>query len=145
MSIDWSKVNNFTPDEFDDPKFPGSWVHMNQETIFLLDSLRYKTGWQIITQNKHGVRGCVCMLAEGHAERSRHYITHPDGASAVDFHFETVGVATRDRAMAVLQSGFPGIGIYYDWRSSDIGFHVDMRTQAQIWVRDGGKYTYLLK
>jgi hypothetical protein len=144
MSIDWSKVNNFTPEEFDDPAYPGSWVHMAAETIFLLDSLRYQTGWKIITQNKHGVRGCVCMEARGHAERSRHYIAHPDGASAVDFRFDT-SKPTRDQAMAVLQSGFPGIGIYYDWKSADIGFHVDLRSQAQIWVRKGGKYVYLLR
>lgn len=143
MSIDWSKVNYFTPVEFDDPAYPGSWVHMNQKTIFRLDSLRYQTDWAITTHNKHGIRGCVCMFPEGHAEKSRHYITHPDGCSAVDFHFEC-DAKPRDQAMAVLRSGFSGVGIYYDWNSCDIGFHVDLRDKPQVWRRLAGEYTYLL-
>jgi hypothetical protein len=143
MSIDWTKVKNFDSDEFDDPTHPGSWINMSPQTIYLLDVIRDFTDWPIITHNKHGIRGCVCVEAAGHACNSRHYIDHPCGCSAVDFHFDCTA-KPRDQAMAVLRSGFPGIGIYYDWSSCDIGFHVDYRSKPQVWRRVGGDYIYLL-
>jgi hypothetical protein len=144
MSIDWEEVNNFKPHEFDDPEFPGSWAFMSEKTINLLDSIRTYTGWPIITHNKDGIRGCVCVNPTGHSSNSRHYANHAEGCSAVDFHFDT-NVDTRKQAMEVLWSGFSGVGIYFDWNSCEIGFHVDFRIRPQIWKRENGEYTYLLK
>jgi len=144
MSIDWAKVRHFTAEEFDDPLVPGSWIHMAPGTIMLLDTIREITDWPIITHNKHGVRGCVCVEPSGHSKTSRHYASHPDGCSAVDFHFD-VNVPAREQAMVVLRSGFPGVGIYYDWSSCAVGFHVDMRLKPQVWTRKSGVYSYLLE
>lgn len=148
MSIDWSRINNFTPEEFDDPAHPGSWEHMLPETVYLLDVIRDMTDWPIITHNKYGIRGCVCVDPTGHSSRSRHYANHPEGCSAVDFHFD-VEAPSRDQAMIVLQSGFKGVGVYYDWmwdnEALSIGFHVDFRDRPQIWRREDGVYIYLLE
>ena len=143
--IDWSKIKHFAPDEFDDPDFPDSHQYMNPKTIQMLDNLRDETGWPIITHNKFGLRGCVCMNHEGHSPNSHHYYPY---ASAVDFHFKT-DVDPRIQAMKVISFGFWGIGVYYDWNWKDenlpIGFHVDQRIRPQIWKRENKKYTYLLK
>ena len=145
--MNWEKIKHFKPKEFDDPDYPGSWKHMDPETIFLLDRLREDARWPIITHNKYGIKGCVCMDAKGHSKTSRHYVTHPGWCSAVDWHFLTNEDA-RVQVMAVLRSGFTGIGIYYDWSwdgsSLSIGFHVDRRDRPQVWRRDKGKYLYLL-
>mgnify|MGYP001815867930 CR=1 FL=1 len=144
MNIDWTRILNFTADEFDDPEHPGSWIHMDPDTIILLDVIREMTEWPIITHNKHGIRGCVCVDPTGHSDTSRHYANHPDGCSAVDFHFVT-DAPTRDQAMVMLRSGFPGVGIYYDWSSAPIGFHVDHRDKPQVWTRKKGVYSYILE
>lgn len=143
--MDWSRINNFIPEEFDDPDHPGSHVHMDPVTIIRLDQLRDQTGWPVITHNKFGLHGCVCMEKSGHAPNSLHY---PPNCSAVDFHFDTE-TDTRTQAMTVLRSGFNGIGIYYDWqwdgKPLPIGFHVDNRTRPQIWKRQTNQYIYLLR
>lgn len=147
--MDWQAIRHFTPEEFDDPAFPGSWRRMNPETIRRLDDLREATGWAIITHNKYGLRGCMCIKASGHSANSYHYATNPHGASAVDFHFET-SVHPREQALAVLRAGFKGVGIYQDqgtWNGAPlpIWFHVDMRPYPQVWKREGRKYIYLLQ
>lgn len=143
--IDWTTIRHFQPAEFDDPNHPGSWVHMAPETIRRLDDLRERTGWPIVTHNKFGLRGCVCVDHDGHAPNSYHYA--PD-ASAVDFHF-AYNADSREQGLALMAAGFRGIGFYYDWmwngRPLAVGFHVDLRGRAQVWRRDGGRYTYLMK
>ena len=152
----WAKIAHFAPIEFDDPEVPGSHEYMYEGTITLIDRLRKLTGWPILTHNKHGLRGCVCIRHAGHSDNSLHHYDHPDGCSAVDWHFVT-DASPRDQAMAVLRSGFTGIGIYYDWRwpSRDrdgrlvsatlpVGFHTDLRPRPQIWTRKGGEYIYWL-
>ena len=146
--VDWSKVAFFKPEEFADPDFPGSWIYMAPETVYSLEDLRRATGWPIKTHNKYGVRGCVCVDPSGHSLGSRHYIDHPDGCSAVDWHFVT-DADPRVQALRVLQSGFSGIGIYYDWlwggKPLSVGFHTDHRKRPQVWKRENGRYIYLLK
>jgi len=146
--MDWSVIRHFTPAEFDDPEVPGSHEHMDPATILLLDMLRHKTGWPIVTHNKFGLRGCVCVRPAGHAMQSLHYVEN--GASAVDFHFIAPNVDPRAQAMAVLQSGFPGVGIYYDWHWSGlalpVAFHADNRRRPQVWQHTAaGRYVYLLR
>ena len=144
----WPPVKHFVPEEFDDPDVPGSWGYMEPLTVCSLDNLREKTGWPIITHNKFGLRGCVCVEPSGHSKNSRHYIDHPEGCSAVDWHFDT-DANPREQALMVLQSGFSGIGIYYDWHWDNkplpVGFHTDIRPRPQVWKRDKGTYFYLLK
>lgn len=145
MEIDWDKIRHFDPGEFDDPAYPGSNDMMDPMSIITLDQLREETGWGIITHNKFGVRGCVCVNPTGHSSASLHYAPN---CSAVDWHFDTK-VDTRTQAMKVLRSGFTGIGIYYDWKWDNkklpVGFHTDRRKKPQIWTRENGQYIYLLK
>jgi hypothetical protein len=142
---DWTIVKHFSPEEFDDPGFPGSHKHMDPKTVYLLDDLRADTGWGITTHNKFGLRGCVCMERTGHSPKSLHY---PPFCSAVDFHFNC-DADPRAQAMRVLASGFTGVGIYFDWRwggrELPIGFHVDLRQRPQVWKRVNGDYAYLLR
>ena len=144
--VDWATVDHFEPDEFDDPRHPGSWVHMAPETIYCLDRLREQTGWPIETHNKYGLRGCVCVDQNGHSHGSRHYVANQ--CDAVDWHFVT-DESPRIQAMRVMQSGFTGIGIYYDWHWIGgkllVGFHTDRRKRPQIWKEEKGKRIYLLK
>ena len=148
MSLIWNRIKHFKPEEFEDPEAPGSWIHMDPETVLGLDRLRETTGWPIVTHNRCGIRGCVCIRRAGHSDNSRHYADHPAGCSAVDFHFVT-DAAAREQAIAVLRSGFGGIGIYYDWhwngRPLPVGFHVDRRMFPQMWNRAAGEYIYLLQ
>lgn len=141
-------IRHFTHDEFDDPDVPGSWKYMQMITIRTLDDLREKTGWPVITHNKFGLHGCVCVEPSGHSKNSRHYKDNPEGCSAVDWHFNT-DADPREQALMVLQSGFSGIGIYYDWhwdgRSLNVGFHTDIRSRPQLWIRENKEYFYLLK
>lgn len=144
--MDWSAVRHFRPEEFDDPEAPGSHAHVDPATVYLLDTLRTQTGWAIVTHNKFGLRGCVCVRPAGHSPDSLHYVEH--GASAVDFHFDARGCDVRAQAQAVLHSGFSGVGLYTDWRWNGrrlpIAFHVDRRRRPQIWRRMDGQYVYLL-
>jgi len=146
--MDWSLIDYFKPEEFDDPLVPGSNKYMSPATILSLENLRDFTGWPIITHNKFGLRGCVCVDPDGHSENSYHYVSHEKGCSAVDWHF-ACDADPREQAMMVLQSGFTGIGIYYDWswngKSLPAGFHTDFRDHPQIWKRENDKCVYLLK
>jgi hypothetical protein len=145
--MDWRQIRYFKPEEFDDPKEPGSWKFMSEETITLLEWLRRDTGWPIITHNKFGLRGTVCVLPEGHSDNSHHYANCPDGCSAVDWHFNT-DADPREQACVVFRSRFRGIGVYYRWewngRLLPIGFHTDMRRRYQVWKKEKGVYIYLL-
>jgi len=147
-TIDWTEIDFFDPEEFDDPEAPGSWIYMNPMTIHTLNDLRVRTGWKIVTHNRYGLRGCVCVRKAGHSATSLHYAKNPAGCSAVDWHFVT-DADPRAQALAVLQSGFTGIGCYYDWQwnslSLPVGFHTDMRRRPQLWTRVDGRYVYLLK
>lgn len=145
--IDWSSFTEFSRREFDDPGFPGSGDEFDEYSFSLLLNLRRVTGWPIIT---HAVVGGAVDVhgAHGHAKNSRHLVSM--GASALDWHFKT-DVHPREQIHAVIQAGFTGIGIYYDWRWDrkvlPVGFHTDTRpkNQTQIWTRRYGRsYTYLL-
>ncbi len=145
-TMDWSRIDHFVPDEFDDPGHPDSHRFMDPLTIIRLNLLRKTTGWPIVTHNKHGLRGCVCVEKTGHCTSSLHYAPN---CSAVDFHFRT-HVDARAQAMKVFRSGFTGIGLYYDWEWRDgeplaIGFHVDNRKRPQVWRRRTGQYIYFLR
>jgi hypothetical protein len=150
--IDWEEIDYFTREEFDDPEVPGSGDKVDESIVLALDKLRKKSGMRIITHNKYGVRGCVCVSKAGHSKNSLHYVEN--GASAIDWHFDADHhlVSIRDQAKLVLEAGFGGVGIYYDWKWPDckdggvpIGFHTDMRKRYQIWTRKDGEYLYFLK
>jgi len=145
----WSVIDNFVPEEFDDPEVKNSWQYMDPNVILGLQWIRKNTGWPIVTHNKFGLRGCVCVRRAGHSEGSFHYIDNPEGCSAVDWHFVT-DADPRDQAAMILKSGFTGIGIYQnEWKWNGkllpIAFHTDKRKKFQIWKREAGKYVYLLK
>lgn len=156
----WHQIRHFLPKEFDDPDYPGSHTYMDPVTIILLDRIRHRTGWELVTHNKHGIHGCVCMARGHHSADSFHNYDHPDGCSATDFHFKT-DAPPREQARAVFQFRFTGIGIYQDyWKWPaypartikgemilPIGFHVDRRPieRFQIWKLEAGDYIYLLR
>jgi len=150
----WDRIRHFKPEEFDDPDQPGSYRWMDKKTILLLDWLRKNTGWPVVTHNKFGVHGCVCMTKGHHSPNSFHNYDNPHGCSAVDAHFVT-NASVREQAQALVQSGFQGIGIYQDcWRWVDkngeaytlpFAWHVDRREHFQIWKYEKGDYIYLLK
>lgn len=158
-NLDWTKIQWFEPREFDDPDQSGSWEYMSATTILLLDWLRKNTGWPIITHNRFGIHGCVCMSKDHHSLNSLHNYDCLNGCSAVDWHFRTEATS-REQARIVLQSGFTGIGIYQDcWKWMDkkgksytlpMGFHCDLRKRFQVWKYVPGakkkeRYDYLLK
>ena len=145
----WAVIDNFVPKEFDDPEVKNSWQYMDYKTILGLEWLRKNTGWPIVTHIKFGLRGCVCVEPKGHSDGSFHYITNPEGCSAVDWHFVT-DADPREQAAMVLKSVFTGVGIYqnvWKWKGEllPIAFHTDKRKRFQVWKREAGKYIYLLK
>lgn len=143
--VDWSLVNHFEQWEFDDPGFPGSGELIYPPTVYVMDKIREDTGWPIITHNKFGLRGCVCINRVGHTSKSAHFVPE---ASAADWHFET-DASPREQAKIVLNAGFNGVGIYYDWKWDgkilSIGFHTDFGDRIQLWKRWAGKYYYFLQ
>lgn len=143
----WQNIKHFKHSEFDDPEAPGSWIYLDPVTVLVLDRLREQTGWPIITHNKFGIRGCVCVSSSGHSKNSYHYKNNRAGCSAVDWHFVT-DACPREQAMTVLRTAFNGIGVYYDWHWDNhllpVGFHTDLRPRPQIWKRVNGKYIYFL-
>jgi len=148
--LDWSKIIH-KPEEFDDPDLKGSYVYMSPRTILICHWLRKTTGWPMIFHNKYGLHGCVCMSRGHHTPNSYHNYDHPEGCSAVDFHFVT-DTDPRIQAWHVIRSGFKGIGIYqnvWKWnnRTLRIGFHGDLRKHFQIWKLDPtiNDYVYLLR
>ena len=145
--IKWDQIPEFSRHEFDDPEHPGSGDLFNEVAFYKLLDLRRKTGWPIVTHVAVG--GAVDVGGtHGHAKGSYH--GESKGFCAVDFHFIT-DAGTREQYQAVAESGFPGIGVYYDWHWNGkllpIGFHVDDRPKdkAQRWTRKAGKYLYFLK
>lgn len=138
----WKYVKHFKPSEFDDPDFPGSGHKIDGTLLLSLDKLREITGWGIAIHAKQG--GAVDVKGtHGHAPKSLHRLDQ--GARAADFHFVTTA-SVREQVRAVLQFGFGGTGIYYDW-GVPVGFHTDVRPpdQYQVWTRKNGEYIYLLK
>ena len=146
--IHWQKVRHFQKSEFDDPSHPGSGELIDGVILLMLDELRERTGWPIDTMWETG--GCVDVNGtHGHADRSFHRLDM--GAKAVDFFFETKE-STRKQYFYVCSAGFPGIGIYHNWKYNGkpipIGFHVDRRPieVCQWWRRmPDGRYVYFLK
>ena len=145
----WPIIRHFVPEEFDDPEVSNSWQYMDPDTILGLEWIRKNTGWPIVTHNKFGLRGCVCIRSADHSYGSFHYADNPEGCSAVDWHFVT-NVNPREQAAVVLKSNFTGIGIYqneWKWKGRllPIAFHTDKRQRFQIWKREAGEYIYLLE
>lgn len=150
--LDWSRIQFFSPADFRDPEYSDSWELMDARAIVMLNWLCKHTEWPIVTHNKFGVKGCVCIDPEGHSPSSYHYVAN--GACAVDFHFLSEA-DPREQAREVIKSGFSGIGIYqniWKWPSPDggsmrlpIAFHVDRRSRFQIWCKKSTGYVYLLE
>ena len=140
--INWDHVRYFKPEEFDDPDFPGSGHRIDGQLLMTLDKLRHETGWPISIHGKQG--GAVDVNgSHGHAEKSLHRLDQ--GARAVDWHF-VCDESVRLQIRAVMQFGFGGTGIYYDW-GVPVGFHTDVRphNRFQVWTRENGEYIYLVK
>lgn len=141
--IAWDHVRHFSPHEFADPDVPGSGQSINGVLLYALDELRNKTGWPIRIHWEDGgavdVRG-----AHGHALGSYHLLAN--GARAADWHFDCDAPA-RAQIRAVLQAGFGGTGIYYNW-GVPVGFHTDVRPceKYQVWVQhQRNEYIYLVR
>lgn len=138
----WQTILYFKPEEFDDPLFPGSGVHMNALTVMLLDKLRVTIDCPIIIH--HGAGGAVDMQGNhGHATKSYHL--YSQGCRAADFHIDTP-MNVREQYNHVCQAGFPGIGVYL-YGHHKVWFHADNRliTKTQHWVcRRPGDYVYFL-
>ena len=140
--INWKHVRYFTPDQFDDPLFPGSGHRIDGQYLIMMDKLRHETGWPIIMHWRQG--GVIDVNgSHGHADRSYH--RKDMGAKAGDWHFKT-DAPIRAQVRAVMLAGFGGTGIYYDW-GIPVGFHTDTRPHSkyQVWTRNNGKYLYLAK
>uniref|UniRef100_A0A6M3LPV0 Peptidase n=1 Tax=viral metagenome TaxID=1070528 RepID=A0A6M3LPV0_9ZZZZ len=147
MSINWKHVRYFKPEEFDDPKYPGSGENISGVLLNMLIRMRLQTisldepkGWPVIIHTSVG--GAVDVDGSwGHAGNSYHLFVN--GCKAVDFHFATKSTL-REQFFLVSGIGFGGVGIYYDWNTK--GFHVDVRPkkETQRWKRESGKYFYLL-
>ena len=138
----WKTVLWFTPEEFDDPLFPGSGVHINALTVLLLDKLRVMIDCPIIIHRKAG--GAVDMKGNhDHADNSYHLFDQ--GCRAADFHIKTF-MNIREQFNHVCQAGFSGVGVYlYGWRK--VWFHADTRpiTKTQHWIcKRPGQYEYFL-
>lgn len=142
LPTSWKTVLYFTPEEFEDPLFPGSGVHINAMTVLLLDKLRLTIDCPIIIHHKAG--GAVDMRGNhGHAAKSYH--RYDQGCKAVDFHIKTL-MNIRKQFNFVAQVGFGGLGIYL-YASYKIWFHVDTRPKDQTcyWMcKRPGQYEYLL-
>jgi len=140
--INWNLVPNFERYEFDDPDHPGSGELIDGVLLLKLGELREDT-WPIITHWRVG--GCVDVNGtHGHATNSYH--RKEQGYKAVDFHFKC-NEDSRLQYYFVAKHGFPGLGVYYDFRSCKVGFHVDLRPKVitQRWKRVNGIYTYFLE
>jgi len=146
--INWLSIKKyFSLEDFSDPSFVGTGKFINEKVLSMLINLSMLSGNIIVPHGKSG--GCVDMDGlYGHSPNSYHLFKN--GCRAVDFHFETT-MNIREQFRYVIQSGFTGIGIYYDWKWNDeilpVGFHVDNRPAKylQIWKRDQGRYIYFLK
>lgn len=120
----------FKRSEFDAPGDPNSGLRMNPWLVKYLDELREMTGHPIIIHENGG------FSFTGHIDGSYHY-----QGMAADFHF-LWGLPFSEQARRIFNLGkFGGIGIYPEWNHP--GFHVDIRSGFQIWVKRNGVYTYL--
>jgi len=140
--INWDKIKHFDPSEFDDPQFPGSGHRIDGVLLMQMEKLRHETGWPIVIHTQQG--GAIDVNGNhGHAVTSYHLKAM--GSKAVDWHFKT-DASVRLQVRAVLQMGFGGTGIYYDW-GVPVGFHTDVRPHEkyQVWTREKGKYIYWVK
>jgi len=140
--IHWEPVRYFKPYEFDDPDYPGSGEQIDGRLLLSMDKLRHETGWPIKTHWESG--GAVDIKGtHGHAGQSLHRLDM--GAKAVDWHFICES-SIQAQIRAVLQFGFGGTGIYYDWKIP-VGFHTDVRSvnKYQVWTRRNKKYIYLVR
>ena len=144
MAFDWKHVRHFTPEQFDDPLYPGSGINISGVLILELEQTVEWTGYEIVPHWEVG--GCVDMKGEhGHGTSSYHC-----KFEAIDFHFKTDD-PTRVQYHKLVKRGFTGMGVYYDWKWDGvplpIGFHVDIRPvkKTQLWKRINGKYIYFLK
>ena len=138
----WNHVRYFKPQEFDDPRVPGSGHRIDGQLLLMLDKLRHESGWGIAIHGRQG-GGVDANGTHGHAERSLHRLDM--GAKAADWHF-VCDAQVRLQIRTVMQCGFGGTGIYFDW-GVPVGFHTDVRPhdQYQVWTRENGNYIYLIK
>lgn len=146
MNDFWDSIKYFTPDEFDDPSYPGSGQFIDKELISKLDLLRVTVNCPIVIHASVG--GAVDYYGKyGHSPKSYHL--KDKGCKASDIHLVT-DMPPRGQYRHIELIGFSGIGIYYDWHWDGellpIGFHVDLRpwSSVQRWTRRDGKYLYLL-
>jgi len=145
--INWKHVRYIRPYEVADPLYPGSEDLLDGVLLMMIDDLRHRTGWPLIP---HGPVGGVVDVAGKHGHAPHSYHLKKKGCKAMDFHFET-DADPRLQYYEVAKSGFPGLGVYYDWhwdgKILPIGFHVDRRprNRTQRWKRENGKYIYILR
>ena len=149
MPLDWSTIEYFKSEEFDDPLHPGSGEAIDPELVHKLDILRGRIKKPIII---HGMVGGAVDVAGNHGHSKNSYHLAANGCKAADFHFKTYH-NPRQQYLWVESMQFNGVGVYYCWhwdgKLLPIGFHVDVADDAykrpQRWVcREKGNYVYLL-
>jgi len=144
--IAWNRIEHFTRDEFQDPRYgPESGDLIDPTFLVMIVRLRIETGWPMVVH--WAVGGAVDIDgAHGHADRSYHL--RDMGCKAIDFHFVTE-VSVRLQYYEVARAGFSGVGFYPEWTWNGMitpGYHLDGRQKkrTQRWTRKDGKYFCLL-
>ena len=131
----YETIKHFRPEEFAAPDRPETGLMMNPELVKGLDRIRDLIGYPLYIHHNGG------YAFSGHGDGSYHYV-----GEAADFHFDPNSMFTsREEMKFILSLGlFGGIGFYPEWKPVP-GFHVDIRTRFQVWVRRKGQYIYIFE
>ena len=127
LPASWKSVVRFVRREFDDPRFPGSGIHIAARSVLLLDKLALTNNFRVMTNWRRG--GCVDMKgSHGHSKRSYH--RYDMGCSAVDFYlldinYNPLKINLRHQFNLICQAGFACVIVYPWWNNP--GFHIDDR------------------
>ena len=125
----YDNLQNFKVREF------GSWaIDMDYELLVRADMLRNLLGTpMIISMPEHG------GLGRRGPGRSFHCVDTHGTVMAMDFYLTAELPPEAVRQSAVI-AGLGGIGVYFDWRTQPIGYHIDVGPRGRSWSRVDGQY-----